>query len=92
MGIRSFADKQEANASRSLQRQGVNGELMVQTSRKAPAPQEGAATLAMASLAILTLITAITTHPRNGPLCRTACDGTEELQMNTVNVNNRGFT
>lgn len=36
MGIRLFADKKEANASHSLQIQHMNGEVMVQTSRKAP--------------------------------------------------------
>lgn len=85
MGIRLFADKQEANASHSLQIQHMNGEVMVQTSRKAP--QEGAATLAMASLTILTLITAMPTYPCNSPLCCTAHGCTEELQLNMVNVN-----
>lgn len=59
----------------------------MQTSRKDPAPQEGAASSAVASLAILTLITAHHHRPCNSPVCHTARSGTEELQPSTVKLN-----
>lgn len=59
----------------------------MQTSRKDPAAQEGAASSAVASLAILTLITAHHHRPCNSPVCHTACSGTEELQPSTVKLN-----
>lgn len=83
MGIRLLADKPEAIASHGVWGQRVNGELMVQAPRKAPAPQRGAAALATASPAVLTLITAIATPPLNP----TARGGQGDLRLNTVNVN-----
>lgn len=59
----------------------------MQTSQKDPAPQEGAASSAVASLAILTLITAHHHRPCNSPVCHTARSGTEELQLSTVKLN-----